>query len=236
MNIKLLAIVLFLLITNAGYTQNYAQDFLSWFNRFSAPNFNQLNNLAEKKLIFFNYLRPAIIKENKKILDLRALIKNENLPNQKLLQLKQKYRLKNIKKSTLLKAIDIIPVSMTLAQAAVESSWGRSRFAMNWHNYFGIWCFKEGCGVVPSKRNKNTTHEVAKFTSINKAIKYYMLNINRHQAYQLIRNTRYQLRQKNQKVTGLALSKGLNKYASIGHKYVELIQKIITREHLSLYD
>ena len=79
-------------------------------------------------------------------------------------KLAKKYRIEKLtSKEDLLLVIDILPPSLMLAQAANESNWGRSRFAEDFNNYFGIWCFKKGCGVVPNKRDKNASHEVASF-------------------------------------------------------------------------
>ena len=54
----------------------------------------------------------------------------------------------------LLNRVNIIPISMAVAQGAVESGWGKSRFAKEANNYFGHWCFTKGCGLVPSARSE----------------------------------------------------------------------------------
>ncbi|MBW5290783.1 MAG: BAX protein [Candidatus Ruthia sp. Asou_11_S2] len=199
----------------------------SWINSFKTPDFSQIKNTSQRKIAFFNYLLPIIEKENKKIRLLRVLIKNNRLNKIQINKLIKKYRLKKSTKKALLNAIDIIPNSMILAQAAIESNWGRSQFSKHWHNYFGIWCFKPGCGVVPKQRPENATHEIAIFSSASKSVEYYMLNINRHFAYTLLRKIRQYKRNNHLPITGIALSEGLGSYSGIGFDYVEQVQSII---------
>jgi len=199
----------------------------SWINSFKTPDFSQIKETKQRKIAFFNYLLPMIEKENKKIKLLRVSIKNNQLNKTQINKLIKKYRLKKTTKKALLNAIDIIPSSMVLAQAAIESNWGRSRFSKHWHNYFGIWCFKLDCGVVPKERSENATHEIAIFPSASKSVEYYMLNINRHFAYTLLRKIRQYRRDNHLPITGISLSEGLVNYAEIGFDYVKQVQSII---------
>lgn len=199
----------------------------SWINSFKTPDFGQIKETKQRKIAFFNYLLPMIEKENKKIKLLRALIKNDQLNKIQINKLIKKYRLKKTTKKALLNAIDIIPSSMVLAQAAIESNWGRSRFSKHWHNYFGIWCFKLGCGVVPKERSEDATHEIAIFPSVSKSVEYYMLNINRHFTYTLLRKIRQYKRDNHLPITGIDLSEGLINYAETGFDYVKQVQSII---------
>ena len=137
---------------------------------------------------------------------------------------------------SLLMRVDVIPASLILAQGAYESNWGRSRFAKYYHNFFGLWCFEKGCGIVPLKRNKAATHEVAKFSSLDKSVEYYMRSINRNSAYATLRKIRKNKRDKQAHITGLALAEGLENYAEIGYEYVETVQSIIRYNKLSQYD
>ena len=66
--------------------------------------------------------------------------------------------------------VDVIPVSLALAQAANESAWGTSRFALEGNNVFGQWCYKKGCGIVPAERRSGATHEVKSFTSVERSV------------------------------------------------------------------
>src|SRR5690606_39546165 len=83
----------------------------------------------------------------------------------------KRYRLPEVEQvdeewmTILLRRLDIIPADLALAQAAMESAWGGSRFAREGNNYFGQWCFSKGCGLVPEKRPAGARYEVQRFDS-----------------------------------------------------------------------
>jgi len=206
----------------------------AWLEAQKTPDFAQIKDVKERKKVFFKYLLPEIKKQNSRIIKLRSDIKYDRLSEKELNNLLKYYRKNN--KEDLLNSIDIIPASMILAQAAYESSWGRSRFAKHYHNFFGLWCFKKGCGVVPLKRDKEATHEIAKFSSLEKGIDYYMRSINRNSAYKTLRDIRKHKREKGLPITGIGLSEGLTEYAEIGYEYVETVKEIITYNNLTKYD
>ena len=112
-------------------------------------------------------------------------------------------------------------------QAANESAWGTSRFAQQGYNFFGLWCYKKGCGFVPARRNSGANHEVAKFENLSRATYTYMRNINRHDAYRELRHIRASLRRAQLPVTGLALAEGLMNYSERGAAYVNELQNMI---------
>ena len=164
-------------------------------------------------------------------------ILNNELSSSQLDELATKYRLK--KPTTiedLLTVIDILPPSLVLAQAANESNWGRSRFAEDFNNYFGIWCFVQGCGTVPKQRDANANHEVANFNSLKACIDYYVLTINRNYAYQDLRLIRKAHRDELKPRTGIALAEGLGNYAYPGDEYISSIQSVIRYNQLERYD
>ena len=208
----------------------------SWISSLKTPNFEEMTDVKERKQAFFNYLLPAISKQNTKIIQLRHNIKTGNINQLKLAQIYKYYRVEEGDIEALLMRVDVVPASLILAQGAYESNWGRSRFAKYYHNFFGLWCFKKGCGVVPLQRNKKATHEVAKFSSLEKSIEYYIRSINRNSAYITLRKIRKNKRDQKQPITGIALAEGLENYAEIGYEYVETVQSIINYNKLSKYD
>jgi len=208
----------------------------SWMNSLKTPDFDQIANVKERKQAFFQYLLPAINKQNAKIVQLRRDIKTGNINQLKLKKIYQYYRVDEGDIDSLLTRVDVIPASLILAQGAYESNWGRSRFAKYYHNFFGLWCFKKGCGIVPLNRSKADTHEVAKFSSLGKGIEYYMRSINRNPAYKTLREIRQIKRDQQLPLTGIALSEGLENYAEIGYDYVETVQSIIRYNKLEQYD
>lgn len=205
-------------------------------NAFQASVFDYSNvkNTIEKKQVFFDTLRPIIIKQNQLIEQQRAkiLLAQQNDNNYIWLQtIADKYNVdwSNDKPNwkRLLNRIDTIPDELVMAQAANESAWGLSRFAQKGNNLFGQWCFKKGCGIVPGQRNTGANHEVRKFASINDSVASYMHNLNTGRAYKDLRKLRAALRSTNASVDGHTLAKGLIKYSSRGKAYVKEIQSMI---------
>jgi len=224
---------LFLLIVLASLSTLVSSASLSSFK----PSFNSIEDTSVRKEVFFNYLLPAIYEKNAEIIALRESILNNELSSLQLDELATKYRLK--KPATIediLTVIDILPPSLVLAQAANESNWGRSRFAEDFNNYFGIWCFVKGCGTVPKQRNANANHEVANFNSLKDCIDYYVLTINRNYAYQNLRLIRKAYRDELKPLSGIALAEGLSNYAFPGDKYISSIQSVIRYNQLERYD
>ena len=201
------------------------------------PSFDSIENTVVRKEVFFNYLLPAIHQKNAEIIELRNSILNNELSINELEKLASKYRVKNpATQEELLKVIDILPPSLVLAQAANESNWGRSRFAKDFNNYFGIWCFSKGCGVVPTERDKNATHEIASFNSLEESVDYYMLNINRSYAYEELRLIREKQRNDMMPIIGIVLAEGLGNYAFPGNEYIDSIKSVIQYNQLGRHD
>jgi len=224
---------LFLLIVLASISTLVTSASLSSFK----PSFNSIENTDVRKEVFFNYLLPSIYQKNSEIIALRKSIINDELSSSEIDKLTTKYRLnKPATKDELLTVIDILPPSLVLAQAANESNWGRSRFAEDFNNYFGIWCFTKGCGTVPKQRDADANHEVANFNSLKACIDYYVLTINRNYAYQNLRLIRKAHRDALKPISGIALAEGLSNYAHPGDEYISSIQSVIRYNQLEKYD
>ena len=211
------------------------------------PDFNQYKDVKQKKIAFFEFMLPHIKKSNAEIKKtrnfLQALSANELSKQQsRLIALAEKYRVSHQDKTlvevkrALLKKVDVIPASLALAQAANESAWGTSRFARKASNFYGQWCFTEGCGLVPSQRAAGKGHEVRKFDSAYVSVKSYIHNLNTHPAYAQLREIRYKKKQKKQSATGLELVVGLEKYSERKHAYVKELSSMIRFNKLSRYD
>jgi Bax protein len=223
MNKIMMSVVLMAGLTSVAFSSSIWDYFHKLTIVHNAPNFAEIKDVKQMKQAFFEYLTPIVEEQNQKILQLRNKIKNQQINTYDMQQLAKKYR---TTPEHILASIDIIPTSLALSQAAIESNWGRSRFA-NFNNYYGLWCFSKGCGVVPNARESGKTHEVATFRTIQQATKKYIWTLNAHPAYQKLRNIRAQLRKQNKKISGLALALGLEKYSGIGYKYIEELQKMI---------
>jgi len=136
----------------------------------------------------------------------------------------------------LLIKIDEVPPSLVVAQAINESGWGRSRFAREANNLFGMWCYTPGCGLVPERRRANDKHEVKRYASIQASVYEYLRNINRNKAYVELRALRAEQRQRLQPLSGDYLAQGLRRYSSIGAEYVNRIRNIIRTRELARLD
>jgi len=201
------------------------------------PSFDSIENNTVRKEVFFNYLLPVIHQKNAEIIELRNSILNNELNINELEKLASKYRIKSpATQEEFLKVIDILPPSLVLAQAANESNWGRSRFAKDFNNYFGIWCFYEGCGIIPKERDISASHEVASFNSLEESVDYYMLNINRSYAYEELRQIREKQRNSMQSIKGIVLAEGLGNYAFPGNEYIDSIKSVIQYNQLGRHD
>lgn len=214
------------------------------------PDFNSFDQVQDKKRAFFTFLTPMIEAENRSIQRQRQALlqiyseyqQHSSLSRQsekRLLRLQKQYRLDDDSLetdevlNTLLLRVDEVPVSMALAQAAIESAWGTSRFALVANNYFGQWCFKKGCGVVPSSRPSGEYHEVAKFKTVQASVASYIRNINTHNAYRPLRVKRASLRDQGRPVSSLLLIEELDRYSERGEEYIEELQQIISVNQLT---
>ena len=239
--------VLAVIVINAIIFNEETQDILDVPETIKAkkpePDFSVYTQVEEKKTAFFNYLRPEVEKQNAYLLTLRHYVQTlyrKALAEEpfsedditRLAWLEKEYRVKssdplNTKLLNLLQKIDVLPAELVLVQAAKESAWGTSRFARDGYNFFGLWCFSKGCGFVPSRRNDDASHEVAKFDNLSRATYTYMRNLNRHDAYKDLREIRSRLRANQIAINGVALAEGLMKYSERGAAYVEELQNMI---------
>ena len=211
-----------------------------------APDFEAITDIKARKKAFFEYLSPFAKEKNALILqDRQRLASLMDKPSQLakkdiewISKLRKDNKLKVLKTYTkkdlqaLMLRLDIIPTSLVLAQAANESAWGTSRFATQGNNYFGQWCFRKGCGLVPESRSSGADHEVRKFRDARESVFAYIDNLNTNPAYKKLRNTRADLRQSDEVVTGLALAQGLEHYSQRGQAYVKEIISLINYNKL----
>jgi Bax protein len=207
------------------------------------PNFAGIYDIPTKKRQFFDFLRPAIVARNSQISEDRAEIEycREQISLGLGLTAQQQaalndyikaYRINNHSSNLqqlneLLTRVDVIPTSLVLVQAANESAWGTSRFARIGLNFFGIWCYRSGCGIVPNGRNSGAKHEVAAFESVDAAVAGYFNNINKHNAYHMLRTIRAELRAKNHPLDAEILATGLLPYSERGADYVRDITNML---------
>ncbi len=131
--------------------------------------------------------------------------------------------------------MDEIPVSLAIAQAAKETGWGTSRFALKGNALFGQWTWS-GNGLKPKNAEEGKDHKVMKFYSLQLSVRAYLRNLNTHSTYKNLRKARTQLRNQNKPLDSLVLSKHLDKYAETGREYVKIIKQIIKQNNLTDFD
>jgi len=209
------------------------------------PDFTSFQDVKEKKLAFFNFLRPIVDAENervrgqqKRMIDIRNRLDLGKVISDKeqawLMQLAEEYNLDTeaLDEEQLWKLlrrrVDTVPFRLALAQAANESNWGTSRFAREGLNLFGQWCFTPGCGMVPSRRDEGKSHEVAKYGSVNESVAAYIRSINRVHMYTPLRKLRRDIRKSGKRPTAIELAQELSGYSERGEEYVKEIQHMIS--------
>ncbi len=203
---------------------------------------NSLGDTKDKRDLFIKILLPLILDENEKILSdrkklFKILGKNFNTVGERV-WLKRRFKEYKIEDQDLAKLkmrMDIIPVSIALAQAANESGWGTSRFALEGNALFGQWTWSKK-GISPKNKDPNQSHKILQFQILKASVRAYKNNLNTHNAYKEFREARAQMREDKGKLDGLQLTKYLEKYASIGKKYVEILNDIIRKNSLTDFD
>ena len=201
-----------------------------------------LGDTKTKRELFIKIILPLILDENEKIVEdrkklFKILGKNFNTPGERV-WLKRRFREYKIDDQDLAKLkmrMDIIPVSIAIAQAANESGWGTSRFALEGNALFGQWTWSKK-GILPKEQDPDQSHKIMQFQILKASVRAYKNNLNTHNAYQEFRETRAQIRQDGKEINGLDLTKYLKNYAAIGEKYVAILEDIIKRNSLTDFD
>ena len=207
------------------------------------PNeIKNIGNTNKRKNMFIKIVLPLIVKENSKIrVDRKRLFiilnKNSNTEIEKK-WLEKKYKQYGVRQndlSTLKVRMDEIPVSLAIAQAAKETGWGTSRFALKGNALFGQWTWS-GEGLKPKNAEKGKDHKVMKFHSLQLSVRAYLRNLNTHSSYKNLRRARTELRNQDKELDSIILAKHLDKYAETGNQYIEVLQKIIEQNNLKDFD
>ncbi len=197
-----------------------------------------LNNLPvqEKKQKFFDLLLPSVLvaKTNldltRKRVEALALKKTMTPADTNfLLPLMKKYGTHDIHE--LINRLQTLPVSIVLAQAAIESGWGTSRFFREGNNIFGMWSFDSTENRMPTLSHRNGTRiYLQKFDNLEQAIEAYFFMLNTRQIFAPFRHLR------NQTDNPLILVDSLTMYSERGTEYTKDLIRMIRGNHLQRYD
>jgi len=203
----------------------------------------KIESTRKKKNLFIQIVLPLILEENNRIkFDRKKLFvilnrSNNTAAEKKWLNLKFKqYGVLKKDLSTLKIRMDEVPISLAIAQAAKETGWGTSRFAIEGNALFGQWTWS-GDGIKPAGIDDDgSTHKVMKFKVLKASVRAYQRNLNTHGSYREFRSARAEMRDNNEEIDSLILADYLHKYAATGKEYTVIIKKIIKQNNLKDFD
>ena len=224
------------------------------------PNLNKVSNLSDSdfdylennKKQFVKTVLPIIINENQNIIITRKFVSDlkkklqtfrtlENTEISKLNSVAKRFNINVSNKHKLdlideiLSNVDVIPNSIALAQAAIESGWGKSRFAIEYNALFGEYTYDKSKGVVPLERDFGDKHLIKSFSSYNNSVSSYFKNINSHPAYKDFRALRYIMRSKNNFSEIDLLVNKLQPYAE-DDSYIYTLNAVIQKNNFDKFD
>ena len=201
-----------------------------------------LGDTTKKKELFIQIVLPLILAENQKILEdreklFKILEKSFNSIGERvwLNRRFKEYKIADSDLAELKTRMDIIPVSLAIAQAAIESGWGTSRFALEGNALFGQWTWGKK-GIEPKQKDANKKFKILNFQILRASVRAYKNNLNTNNGYKEFREARALLRQNDEKISGLKLAKYLFRYAATGKEYTTSLEKSIKINSLDDFD
>ena len=208
---------------------------------------SQIRRAQDRKAVFLRYMLPYVLQANQRVRQQRTRMlslqptveKGQALVAEEAMWFKSlcnEYRVKPCDFAALSLRVDTVPVSLALAQAAIESGWGRSRFAQEGNAPFGQWTTKNHAGMVPKERKVGMTHKVRSFENLSKSVESYLRNLNTHRAYKGFRDLRAYFRRDKTPIDSHAIAGTLIKYSEKGKVYVDLLRHIIEKNDLRALD
>ena len=202
----------------------------------------EIQSVKKRKDLFIQIVLPLILEENNKILldrtKLFAILNKNNNSKSDDEWLIKKFKQYGVSKKdipTLKRRMDIIPPSMAIAQAAKETGWGTSRFALEGNALFGQWTYTDK-GIKPAAADAGTKHKVMMFNVLKSSVRAYARNLNTHKSYIKMRYIRAIQRDNTGKLNSLELVDYLDKYAETGKEYTVILKKIIKQNSLTDFD
>ena len=214
------------------------------------PDFDNLEPV-DRKAQFFRWLAPVVARENVRVggvrrrllyLDKKARGGRRWCDHERafLQELAQLYKVSAdvLEQSpgfrALLRRVDTVPPRLVLAQAAVESGWGTSRFARDANNYFGIWTWRHA-GLVPAEREAGANHTVATYEDAAESVRVYLFTLDAGAVYSDLRRLRAEARAAGLPPRAYDLAAGLRGYSERGDAYVAEIRAVL-RANAELLD
>jgi Bax protein len=218
--------------------------------------------VAEKKEVFYRFMLPLIVHANDMVASRRAeleraraqAVRGQPLPAADLAALRDAVVLLRVDSreaadalgpsdpklvdviDQLLYRLDVIPAGLVLGQAAYESGYGTSRFAIQGNALFGQWTYG-GQGLVPAQQRQHLgDHRIASYDWPFDSVRGYFLNLSSHPAYEDFRRLRARLKTTGKPLRSLDLADGLVRYSERGQAYVDTLKSIIRVNGLDIAD
>lgn len=222
----------------------------------SLPNdLPQVESAETRKTVFIKAVLPSILRANEEVVDRRRKLEalsrktelGQGLSDSERVWLDEMAALYDIKKpnlSELLSRIDVVPPSLALAQAALESGWGTSRFAQNGNALFGQKIFIDSDEAMPSyNRQGKEMFRMRSFDDVQGSVRSYVHNLNSHPAYANFRKLRAEMRGKSEPgrndfgpQAADALAKTLLRYSERGADYIKDVRHLMQINDLRAFD
>ncbi len=212
-------------------------------------SYYQIDDSAKQKEAFIGNLKELVDKGNKEIEEEREFVARffeqamtdafrglgqKNIG--KLIALRNKYSIKDLfDREAYYKKIDTVPLSLAIAQAALESGWGKSRFAREANNIFGHWTYS-GVGLMPQNRAEGKSHMIRIFGSLQKSVNGYLLNLNTNSAYEDFRQVRYDVRKEGKSFDGKMAAATMINYSELKKEYIKMLLEMMEQNGLFAYD
>ena len=217
--------------------------------------------VATKKEIFYRFMLPLVVHANTMVLDRRDRLKRLDkilagdsalsaeeitwlrgmavilriADRKKTDQMSTSAELRQVIDQALYR-LDVIPAGLVLGQAAYESGYGTSRFAVEGNALFGQWTFG-GQGLIPEQQRKQLgDHRIASYEWPFDSVRAYFINLSSNPAYEDFRRLRAELKAAGKRVSSIALADGLKKYSERGQAYVNTLKSIIRVNGLDTAD
>ena len=210
-------------------------------------DFGTVGTTATRKALFMRASLPLVLRANEEILANRRHLEElyDRVRQGRPLAAADMYWLAALARqygtaaddfTGLLVRVDAISPAVAMAQAALESGWGQSRFAMEGNALFGQRTWRRGAGIIPGERAAGSAFEVKHFERLIDSVRDYALNLNRHPGYAGFRAKRAAMRAANGPFDSYELATGLDTYSERGEDYVDMLQSIMRANAMERFD
>ena len=208
------------------------------------PDFSKITDIKRRKALFIKTILPLALAVNDRLKKYRDTLIELDRPD-RTLTVEERQWVKSIAKlhksadqmpRKLLSRIGPLPVDLIIAQAAVESGWGTSRFATEGNALFGQWTWKKGGGIIPLEREDGETYAVKSYPSLIESVWDYAYNLNTSNSYQKFREARAQRIRDGLPLNAIALIKNLKNYSQKGDAYIATLREVIKQNNLATFN